>query len=269
MTNVCINMDGATIVHAVIGDPIKQVKIVAPLTELMQARGQNAVIIPLQISADTLEASFLALRSMPNFAGMIITIPHKVAMAQLVDSLSERSKLAGAVNICARGADGQWHGDILDGFGFAEGLVHKGSEIRGTSALVIGCGGAGSAVAAELAIRGAKLGLFDLEQERAARLAQRLRDGGYQAETVSTPDPRGFDLVTNASPVGMGEDTRIPLDTSLLDASVRVAELVMLPRETPLLKQAIKIGCPVSYGSDVMNFQMAAMADSFARAVVN
>lgn len=266
MSDALEHLNGSTVLFAVIGDPIKQVKVTAPLTTILVARKRNAIVVPMQIAAEHVADSFRMLRAMPNFGGMIITIPHKTAMAGLVDTLSERAQLSGAINICARQANGQWHGDILDGFGFAEGLAHHGFAIAQSKALVIGVGGAGSAVAAELAIRGASVYLFDTDHARARRLAERLTAAGYVADYSAIADPKGFDLVANASPVGMGSDHRIPLDASLLDPSIRVADLVMSPRETPLIKAAIEAGCPVNYGSDVMNFQLEAMATFFANA---
>lgn len=147
---------------------------------------------------------FAALRLLGNLDGLVVTVPHKVAMLGLVDRLSDRAGLAGALNhLARREPDGAWLGDMMDGAEFCGGLAASGFDPAGRSAFVVGAGGAGSAIAAELARLGARVRIFDVTAGRAGSLAAWLRAAGCDAEAAILPNPGGADLVVNATPLGM------------------------------------------------------------------
>lgn len=265
MTQAAIAISGTTRIFGMFGDPIAQAKAPGPVSRMLADGGVDAVLVPLHVPVGHVSATFAALKAVPNFGGALITIPHKVAMAQLVDRLSERARLTQSCNICARRADGLWEGDILDGYAFAESLLHHDYDPNGKAALIIGAGGAGSAVAAELAMRGARVSIYDSDGPRAAALAERLRQAGYSAQAADVPVPVAHDMIVNASPTGMAGDPNSPVDPGLLTPDMRVAEFIMEPRETPLLRAAAAKGCAVSYGADVMDFQLDLIVDFFTR----
>lgn len=255
--------NGATRVFGLIGDPVAQVRAPGPLTARFRDAGINAILLPMHIRPSDLASAFAGLKAIGNFDGLIATVPHKMPMLPLLDRLSARASLVGAVNLCRREPDGTWLGEIVDGIGFAVGLDQSGFDPAGRSVLVIGCGGAGSAVAVELAGRGAALRLFDTQVDRADTLAFRLRDAGYVATVVDRPDPAGADLVVNATPLGMAEGDPLPLDPTLLQPTMLVAEVVMKPRVTEFLKRAEQRGCRVQLGEAVMLNQLDAMLTFF------
>ena len=165
-------------------------------------------------------------------------MPHKVTTMGLVDELSTTAEIAGACNAIRRCPDGSLRGDQFDGAGFVRGVQRKGLSLEGKRALVSGCGGVGSAIAASLAGAGvAELALFDTHTASCQALAARLRTH-YRALQVSTGsnDPAGFDLVVNATPLGgpaaPGLDP-VPSAARLGTATI-VFDLVYRPRLTPL-----------------------------------
>ena len=154
---------------------------------------------------------------------------------------------------------------MFDGEGFVRGVLRKGCPILGTRALVVGCGGVGSAIAASLAKAGvAALSLFDAQQASANSLADRLR-AQYPKLDVRTGsnDPAGFDLVVNATPMGMNDGDPLPLDMSRLAARTFVGEVVMKNEMTAFLKAAQARGCRFQVGTDMLFEQIPAYLEFF------
>lgn len=118
----------------IIGDPVSQVRAPLPATRRMRAAGANAALVPIHFPVAHLRQVFVALRLLGNFDGLVVTAPHKVAMLDLVDRLSDRARLAGALNLARREPDGAWLGDMMDGAGFCGGLAAHGFDPAGGSA---------------------------------------------------------------------------------------------------------------------------------------
>jgi shikimate dehydrogenase len=122
---------------------------------------------------------------------------------------------------------------------------------------VVGCGGVGSAIAASLAAAGlSAIGLFDPATSAAEALADRLRQH-YPALEVRTgsKDPVGYDVVVNATPLGMKPGDPLPVDISRITPNTFVGEVVMKEEFTPLLRAAMEKGCAVQVGTDML-FEM-------------
>jgi shikimate dehydrogenase len=148
---------------------------------------------------------------------------------------------------------------------FVRGVLRKGLVIKRTRALVVGSGGVGCADAASLAAAGlAGISLFDVHAASAQALGERLRKY-YPALVVSmgSNDPAGFDLVVNATPMGMNEGDAMPMDISRIEASTFVGEVVMKTEMTAFLAAAKARGCPVQVGSDMLFEQIPAYLEFF------
>jgi shikimate dehydrogenase len=146
---------------------------------------------------------------------------------------------------------------MFDGEGFVRGVQHKGVELRDARCLVVGAGGVGSAIAASLAGAGAAtLGLYDTRAEAAAALAGRLQRH-YPSLDVphGSSDPAGYDVVVNATPLGMRDGDPLPFDVGRLGPGTFVGEVVMSQHMTPLLRAAAARGCRVQPGLDML-FEM-------------
>ncbi len=153
--------NGQLRIYGLIGDPVSQVRAPFPMTQKMRENRLNAALIPLHVPVDVLPTVFAGLKLIRNFDGLVVTVPHKISMAGLVDRISERALLVGAINVARREADDSWSGDILDGVGFVRGLIDRGFDPKDQNAFVVGAGGAGCAVAVELALAGASVRVFD------------------------------------------------------------------------------------------------------------
>lgn len=248
---------GRTRLIAHLGYPTESFKAPMIYNPWFEANGINAVVVPVGVEAQHYPALLKALFSTTNVHGALVTMPHKVTTTRLVDEVTTTAKIAGACNAILRRPDGSLVGDMFDGAGFVRGVERKGKPIAGARALVVGCGGVGSAIAASLAAaKAATIGLFDPATASADALADRLRQH-YPALQVVTGsnDPAGYDIVVNATPLGMQAGDPLPLDITRVAPTTFVGEVVMKEEHTPLLRAAIEKGCMVQVGTDML-FEM-------------
>lgn len=256
---------GNTEIIAHIGFPTHAFKAPMIYNPWFEAQGINAIVVPMGCQVPDFPALLRSIFTLTNIRGALITMPHKVTTVGLLDEVFPTAAIAGACNAVRRAPDGRLQGDMFDGEGFVRGLKRKGFEPRGRRALVVGAGGVGCAIAASLAAAGVlEMDLFDLHDEAARGLAQRLLQH-YPSMTVRTgrKDPTGFDLVVNATPMGMNEGDPLPVDMARIDPSAFVGEVVMKSEMTAFLKVAQARGCRIQVGSDMLFEQIPAYLEFF------
>jgi shikimate dehydrogenase len=250
-------INGNTQLVAHIGWPTHSFKAPLIYNPYFESAGIDAVVVPMGCRPEHFAPLLRSVFALENIRGALITMPHKVSVVDLLDEVTPVVRVAGSCNAVKRLADGRLVGDMFDGEGFVRGLARKGFAVRGASALVVGAGGVGSAIAASLAHAGAAtLALYDTSGERADALAARLRRN-YPDVHVRTGsnDPAGLDLVVNATPLGMNKGDPLPVDANRLDPRTFVGEVVMKSEMTPFLSAARARGCRVQVGTDML-FEM-------------
>jgi len=258
-------INGNTELIAHIGYPTHAFKSPLIYNPWFEQAGVNAVVVPMGCQVPDYPDFLRAVFKLTNIRGALITMPHKVTTVGLVDEVLPTAAIAGACNAVRRLPDGRLQGDMFDGEGFVRGVQRKGLSLKGTRALVVGSGGVGSAIAASLAAAGVfALSLFDVNAPAMQGLAERLRQH-YPALQIGqgSNDPAGFDLVVNATPMGMNEGDPMPLDVSRLAASTFVGEVVMRTEMTAFLLAAQARGCAVQVGSDMLFEQIPAYLEYF------
>jgi shikimate dehydrogenase len=250
-------IDGKTQLIAHIGYPTESFRAPMLYNPWFASKGIPAVVVPMGVRPEHFESSFEAIMRLSNLRGALITMPFKVSAMACVDTHSVDALIAGACNAVARLPDGRLAADQFDGIGFVRALQRKGLKLQGLRALVCGCGGVGSAIAASLAQAGiGELCLFDVDLEGRERLARRLREHYPDVRLqLGSNDPDGFDLVCNASPLGMREEDPLVVDPGRLAPTSFVADVVMKREITPLLAAARERGCPIQTGVDML-FEM-------------
>ena len=248
---------GKTTLIAHIGYPTEAFKAPMIYNPHFEAKGIDAVVVPMGVKADDYPAFLQQLRRLTNLRGALVTMPHKVTTVSLVDEVTPTARIAGAANAILLRPDGTLLGDQFDGAGFVRGVERKGKRLKGARALVVGSGGVGSAIAASLAGAGvAAIGLFDMSAASAEALGGRLKEHYPQLEVrTGSNDPAGWDVVVNATPLGMNPGDPLPIDMDRLDAGTFVGEVVMKQATTPFLQAAIDRGLPVQVGTDML-FEM-------------
>ena len=263
MTGLVINGNTEIIAH--IGFPTQAFKAPMIYNPWFEKAGVNAVVMPMGCRAEHYPEFLRALFKLTNLRGALVTMPHKVTTIGLLDEVLPTAAIAGACNAVRLGPGGKVQGDMFDGEGFVRGVLRKGRQLKGASALVVGSGGVGSAIAASLAAAGvARLGVFDVNAASASGLADRLRTY-YPALQVNTGsnDPAGFDVVVNGTPLGMSAGDAMPVDVSRISASSFVGEVVMKSEMTAFLAAAQARGCAVQVGTDMLFEQIPAYLEFF------
>ncbi|WP_347559054.1 shikimate dehydrogenase [Robbsia sp. KACC 23696] len=257
-----LNLSGATRVLAIIGDPIKQVKSPGSVTDALNARGQDAVVVPIHVTPQDVNAFIGAFGLCRNVDGIIVTIPHKFATYPHCASATERADFLGAVNILRRNADGSWHGDMVDGMGMVGGIVKQGGDPRAKRALLVGAGGAGTAIALALLEAGVSfLAIHDADVTRRDALIDRLRQRFPDNVGVGSADPSGFRLVVNATPMGMKPEDPFPVEIDKLSSDTFVACAITSPHVSPWIEAARARGCKGSVGLDMFAALQDLMVD--------
>jgi shikimate dehydrogenase len=258
-------IDGKTRLIAHIGYPTDSFKSSMIYNPFFEARGINAAVIPMGCKAEDYASFLKQLVRLANVQGALITMPHKVATLSLVDDASISARIAGACNAVRIDERGALFGDMFDGEGFARGMLRKGRRLAGASAFVAGCGGVGSAIAASLAKAGvARLGLYDVVAHSMTALTERLRAHYPNLDvTTGVSDPAGYDIVVNATPLGMNRGDPLPIDVERISPSSFVGEVVLSEEITPFVAAARAKGCSYQVGTDMLFEQIPAYLEFF------
>jgi shikimate dehydrogenase len=250
-------ISGKTRLIAHIGYPTEAFKAPLIYNPWFEHCGIDAVVVPMGCKAEDYPAFLKSVSKVTNLHGALVTMPHKVTTVSLADDVTTTAKIAGSANALLKRNDGSLLADMFDGAGFTRGLARKGFKFDGARCLVVGAGGVGSAIAASLAAEGvAAIALFDTHAAAAAGLAGRLRDHYPQIDIAERGnDPAGYDLVVNATPLGMNATDSLPFDPTRLSPQTFVGEVVMKQEITPMLKGAKERGCRFVVGTDML-FEM-------------
>jgi shikimate dehydrogenase len=256
---------GTTALIAHIGFPTHAFKSPLIYNPYFEEAGIDAVVVPMGCRAEHFPTVLSAVFTLTNIRGALITMPHKVAAAALLDEASPAVRIAGSCNAVRRMEDGRLHGDLFDGEGFVRALRRSGCQLDGARALVIGAGGVGAAIASSLAAAGARaIALFDIHADRARALAHRLASVYPSLElTTDTNDPADRDIVANATPMGMHHDDPMPVNVDRIETGTWVSDVVLAPEMTPLLIAAQARGCHVQIGADMLFEQIPAYLEYF------
>ena len=257
---------GTTELIAHIGFPTHSFKSPLIYNPYFEEAGIDAVVVPVGCRAEHFSSVLRAVFTLTNTRGALITMPHKVAAAAIVDEASPAVRIAGSCNAVRRLKDGRLHGDLFDGEGFVKALSRKGCEIAGARAFVVGAGGVGTAIAASLAAAGVRsIALWDIEPDRSRALVNRLGSLYPNLELTADVDHPAADrdIVVNATPMGMNENDPLPVDIERVPPAAWVGDVVMTPEITPLLNAARARGCRIQVGTDMLFEQIPAYLEYF------
>jgi shikimate dehydrogenase len=260
-----MTISGRTKLIAHLGYPTESFKAPMIYNPYFEKHEIDAVVVPMGCKIEDYPAFLKLLFKLSNIHGALVTMPHKVTTIPLLDEVMTTARVAGSCNAIRLDQAGALVGDMFDGEGFVRGVLRKGRVLEGAAVLVVGCGGVGSAIVASMAKAGAaKLAVFDAHAATMNGLAERLR-AHYPALKieVGSRDPAGFDVVVNATPLGMKNDDPLPMDVNRLSSSAFVGEVVMKQEITPFLAAARARGCDIQVGTDMLFEQIPAYLEFF------
>lgn len=239
----------------VIGDPIAQSK--SPLIHRfwLDALGLIEDYRRVHVTPDALADYIVRSKDDPDWRGCNVTIPHKIAVMDLVDDPGDVRTSIGAMNTVVRASDGSLVGTNTDAGGFAAPLA--GLDLVDRDAVVIGAGGAARAVLFALAERQVgRVTMLNRSTEKAAALLDRYGLRG-EALPLDAPLPPTATLVVNTSALGMTGQPPLDLDLSPLGSDAVAYDIVYAPLETPLLAQARARGMATVDGLEMLIGQAA------------
>lgn len=258
-------ISGETRVFAIVGHPIQQVRSPEMVTAELKGRGLNAILVPFDILPEDFGHSLHQLMRMQNLDGLIFTIPFKQTACELVAELGAQAQKVGAINAAVRARDGRWIGDIFDGVGCVEAFTRRGVSFEGRRVQLIGAGGAGRAIGVAVANCSPRaIRIFDLERARAKSLAKIIMSIAPALDIqLGEPQVSDVDILINASPVGMLNDPRAPLEAKEIPSRVIVFDAIVKPEMTQLLTMAQRSGCQTIFGREMMRGQISKIVDYF------
>jgi len=228
--------------------------------------GIDAVCVPLHVTAEHFAATVAGMRHLRNFAGYLVSIPHKVMAACLCDELLPQARACGAVNVIRVDPDGRWIGETFDGVAMVKAITVQRPLDTITRVLLVGAGGTGRAIAVALALAGVGyVACANRTQAKAEDLAYTVRGvvPTCVTEAGSTFDPAAFDIVINATSLGLNGQGPLPVEVSQMSGTALVAEVVMVPELTPLLQAAQTRGLEIVRGREMGAQQGEGVADFF------
>jgi 4-hydroxyphenylpyruvate dioxygenase len=256
-------IDYQTILIGTVGVPGSRLQTPEIMGGWLARHGANAAWLPFLVDQWELARFVDGARSLDNLTGFTVSAPLKTDILPLLDEVTERARWVAAVNAVRRQPDGRLLGDIFDGSGFLRGVEAAGVTLVDASAWIVGAGSVGRAIALSLAEAGVRhLAIQDFDEALVRKLTADL-EGLFPRLSVSAgePDPSQIDLAVNATPVGKGSDDPIPFDPSTLRDGATVAETVIFPKKTRLLRDAENHGCVICTGMEMLENQLGFFVD--------
>lgn len=259
MPPIKTEISGTTKLFGCLAHPTSHVRAPSLFNRIFADNHQDGVMVPVDIAPEMLAEGVAGLKAMPNFLGAAVTIPHKMPMAELCDELGAVAQITGAVN-AIRFDKGRILGDNFDGAGFVAGLAGQGHQLEGKKCLLIGAGGAARAIA--YALCGEAIASLDVTNRSLAKaddLVAAVREHRKSAplNACQTPDYGSYDIVINATSLGLHETDAMPCDPQALSQQALVCDIIMVPEQTSWLKAAQNRGIAVHYGRHMLDYQIA------------
>ena len=255
-------INGHTRLYALIGSPVGHSGSPAMYNYSFEKLGIDAAYLAFDIPLEKTKDAIDAFRTL-NVGGFNITMPNKTAAAQLVDRLSPAAELVGACNTVVVEEDKTMTGHITDGIGFVRNLKEQGVGIEGKKIVLLGTGGAATAIAVQAALdKASEIAIFNRKDEFFAngeKTVEKIKKAVPSMKKIYIEDIddekklgeaiAGSDLLINAKRAGMSTlENVLPVPEELLHKDLAVADVVYNPRETLLIKKAKEAGCKAAVG---------------------
>ena len=260
-------MLGSTKIYGCIADPIDHVKAPTIFTSIFKKKNIDAVMIPIHVDKDNLKDLVVSLKKIKNFEGMTVTIPHKKIVTNLCDYLKQEAEFTRSVNWIKFDKDRKLIGNNFDGQGFISGFLSQNFLIKNKKVCIFGAGGAGFSIACSLAKQKIKsLKIINRNFGKANELMKKIKviDKDLLVEVSEYKDSfilNDCDIIINATSLGLHKNDKLPFDVSKTSPETVIADIIMQPLETELLKQAKKLGRSVHYGKYMIESQIDLVGD--------
>ena len=255
---------GATKIIPLLGHPVVQTKSPYGMTKALAERDIDAIVVPIDVAPNAVSAVLNSLDRVENLGGVLATFPHKFALCDHAGVRTQRASFFGSANAMRRTRTGEWQADMLDGIGFVRAIRRRGGGISDRHVFLVGAGGAGGAIAFELLHAGAaSIAVQDIEAERRDRLIAKLNKHFADKASAGSVLTSSYDLVINATPLGMQPDDPTPIDVTGIDGNMFVGDVVTAPSDTPLIAAAKLAEAACCSGHDMFDATLEMQLEFF------
>lgn len=256
------HLSGATRLVPILAHPVDHVRAPALYNPAFAAAGLDWLQVPMGVHPDDLPATLAQLARVTNLQGLNLTIPHKAAAFDMCGLIGLEAQRTGVVNTMRLQPDGQWAGESFDGIGFVDAARAHGMLRPDRPVLLVGTGGAGTAIAFSLAATGVReFFLVNRDADRAQELAQRLQaaEPAIRCHCASRPEDeaRRAGLAINATSLGLHAGEPLPFDAQSLPPDACVFDIIAA-RDTELMAAARARGLHTIGGVPMIEHQIAA-----------
>ena len=260
-------MKSTTHIFGCIADPIDHVKAPTLFSKVFLQKKINAIMIPIHVNEKNLGKVISSLKKIKNFKGLTVTIPHKVNVLKYCDELENTAEQTGAVN-WIKFNNNKVIGNNFDGIGFVRGLLNKNYIINDKKVSIFGAGGAGMAISYAFQSYDLKeLKIINRDQIKLEKLIKRLKNyfpkTTLVGENYLSYDISKSDIIINATSIGMKNDIKAPFKVSETKQNSLIAEIIMEPELTILLKEAKKLNKKIHFGKYMLESQIDLVGEYF------
>ncbi len=246
-----------------IGQPVTKVRS-PPLLESRFAQvGVDAEVETLDLAPRDLDSFVRSVESDDTIDGLVVTMPHKRALVRRLEALSSTAALVGSVNTVKRTRGGGLVGAQFDGIALINALRGKAVPVGHARVLLLGAGGAGMAIAHALCAHGCRsLAIGDKDSALVDAAVERLGDDALcNVSTLTEWGGVGYELLINATPVGMEDDDPCPFSEAMVAGASWVADIVADPPRTRLAEYSAQMGVTLVSGRDMVKGQIGPIFD--------
>ena len=254
-------MLSTTKIFGCIADPISHVKAPTIFTSIFKDKNIDAVMIPIHVSQDNLINVIEALKGIKNFCGLTVTIPHKTSVTHLCDTLEPDAEITGAVNWIKFDKERKLVGNNFDGKGFVNGFLKNNYFLKNKTICLFGAGGAASSIACSLVNENIKhLKIINRDIKKAQNLNKTInaKFSNVKVDVFSENNYslKDCDVIINATSLGLKAHDKLPFDVKKTSRNSIIADIIMQPKETELLKEAKSLGRSIHYGKYMIESQI-------------
>jgi shikimate dehydrogenase len=247
-----MNITGKTKITGLFGYPVEHTLSPAMHNAAFEHLGLDYCYVPFLVHPGSLGRAVESIRAL-SLAGVNVTVPHKEAVIPLLDEVNEEASFIRAVNTIVN-REGRLTGYNTDGRGFMRSLEENGISVDGKKVLVAGAGGASRAVGYYLSEKAGSLAIYDIDPGKLGKLVSDLSQiRGNVSALPRIGHQTGFDIIINATPLGLKKSDPPPVDLEALLPAQTVCDLIY--KKTPLLDHAAQKGCRTMDGLGMLLWQ--------------
>lgn len=247
-----MNITGKTRITGLFGYPVEHTLSPAMHNAAFEHLGLDYCYLPFLVHPNSLGKAVDSIRAL-SMAGVNVTVPHKEAVISFLNDVNEEACFIGAVNTVVN-REGRLTGHNTDGRGFMRSLEENGIPVAGNKVLVVGAGGASRAVGYYISEKAASLAIHDIDRNKLHKLVSDLSNIRKNVMALTQiDDPAGFDIIINATPLGLRKGDPSPVDISALSPTQTVCDLIY--KRTSLLDLAAQKGCRTMDGLGMLLWQ--------------